>query len=320
MNILFVTSSRIGDAVLSTGLLDHLIATYPDARITLACGPAAAPLFEATPNVVRVITLVKRRWGGHWLMLWRKVGTTVWDLVVDLRASVLAWLVPARARRVHRPSKDQIHKVRLLAEVLGLDEPPAPRIWTAERHRAGARELVPDDGAVLAVGPTANWGGKQWPAERFAEVIERLTAPHAILAGARTAIFGAASERPAALPVIESVPAPRRLDLVGKTDLLTAFACLERCALYIGNDSGLMHLAAAAGVPTLGLFGPSKDRLYAPWGEHTAVVRTARSFEDIVGTPGYDRRRHETHMESLSVDAVEAAAVALWRRSPAAAG
>ena len=314
MNILFVTSNRIGDAVLSTGLLNHLIGTYPDARITLACGPAAAPLFAATPNVERVISVAKRRWGGHWLKLWRNVATTVWDLVVDLRASALVWAVPARARRVLKPSKAEIHQVRRLAGTLALEEPPAPKIWVAGHHRARAAELIPNGGPVLGLGPTANWGGKQWPAERFAEVIARLTAPEAILPDARVAVFGTGDERGAAQPVIDSVPLPRRLDLVGEADLLTAFACLERCALYIGNDSGLMHLAAAAGAPTLGLFGPSKETRYAPWGEHTAVVRTTRSFEDITGAPGYDYRRHDSHMRSLSVDRVEAAAVLLWRR------
>jgi ADP-heptose:LPS heptosyltransferase len=175
--------------------------------------------------------------------------------------------------------------------------------------------LIPADGPVLAVGPTANWGGKQWPAERFAEIIARLTADGAILERARAAVFGAADERPAAAPVIESLPPERRIDLVGEVDLLTAAACLERCALYIGNDSGLMHLAAAAGTPTLGLFGPSKETLYAPWGAHTAVARTALSFDEIVSAPDYDYLSHESHMASLDVETVEQAAVGLWRRS-----
>lgn len=315
MKILFVTSNRIGDAVLSTGLLDHLLATYPDARVTLACGPAAAPLFAATPNLEEIIPLAKQPWAGHWFGLWRRVVTTVWDLVVDLRASALAWLVPARRRRVLRSGKIELHRVRLLASVLGLDEPPAPRVWIAEEHIARARALIPDDGPVLGVGPTANWGGKQWPAERFADVVARLTAPGGILPGARVAVFGAADERPAAAPVIEALPPERRVDLVGRVDLLTACACLGRCALFIGNDSGLMHLAAAAGTPTLGLFGPSKEALYAPWGEHTAVVRTALSFEQIVGAPDYDYLSDESRMTSLGADAVEAAAIALWRRA-----
>ncbi len=68
------------------------------------------------------------------------------------------------------------------------------------------------------------------------------------------------------------------IDLVGKVDLLTAYACLKRARLFVGNDSGLMHLAAAAGAPTLGLFGPSDERLYAPWGPRARVLRGPRDF------------------------------------------
>ena len=71
------------------------------------------------------------------------------------------------------------------------------------------------------------------------------------------------------------------IDLTGDVDLLTAYACLKRARLFIGNDSGTMHLAAAAGVPTLGLFGPSDERLYGPWGRHAASSRGPRSFEQI---------------------------------------
>ena len=76
MKILFITATRIGDAVLTTGLLDHLIKTYPDARVTVAAGPVAAPLFAATPGVERVLPMEKRRYGGHWLALWSEaIGT-----------------------------------------------------------------------------------------------------------------------------------------------------------------------------------------------------------------------------------------------------
>jgi lipopolysaccharide export system permease protein len=63
------------------------------------------------------------------------------------------------------------------------------------------------------------------------------------------------------------------IDLVGKTDPLEAAACLSRATLCIANDSGLMHIAAAMGTPTLGLFGPSFDCEYAPHGPRTAIVR-----------------------------------------------
>ena len=83
--ILFITSTRIGDAVLSSGLLDHLARAHPDAATTVACGPLAAPLFRAAPGVERIVIMKKRKGGGHWIDLWRAAVATRWDLVVDLR-------------------------------------------------------------------------------------------------------------------------------------------------------------------------------------------------------------------------------------------
>ncbi len=85
--------------------------------------------------------------------------------------------------------------------------------------------------------------------------------------------------------------------------------------MFIGNDSGLMHLAAASGVPTLGLFGPTRDWHYRPWGPHTAVVRTRESYDELVHAPDFDHRRTGTLMDGLSVEAVADAADDLWRRS-----
>jgi ADP-heptose:LPS heptosyltransferase len=126
-------------------------------------------------------------------------------------------------------------------------------------------------------------------------------------------VLAAAHERVQAEPLLAAIPERRRIDLVGKLDLLTAAAALRRCALFIGNDTGLMHIAAAAGTPTLGLFGPSPIAQYAPWGCRTAVVRTADPPETMF-PPGFDHRTTDTLMDSLSVDAVEAAARRLWLR------
>src|SRR5690349_22735649 len=100
MHILFVTATRIGDAVLSTGLLAHLIERYPGARLTIAAGPVAAPLFEAVPELRRLVVIEKRRWSLHWATLYAAVAMHRWDLVVDLRGSAIAWLLRAGQRRV----------------------------------------------------------------------------------------------------------------------------------------------------------------------------------------------------------------------------
>jgi len=313
MRILFITATRIGDGVLSTGVLAHLIENHPQARITVAAGPAAAPLFEAAPRLERLVVLRKRPWGLHWLKLWGWCVLRPWSLVVDLRRTGLSYLIPTARRMIPDKNREGVHRVRILAEAMRLTRPPAPRLWTAPRHQDAAAKSIPEGSPVLAVAPVANWRGKTWRAERFAETVERLTAPGGILPDARVAVLSAPDEREAALPVLETVPPARRIDLAGTADLLTGYACLARCALFIGNDSALMHLAAAAGIPTLGLFGPSKDRHYAPWGPHAAVVRTAKSYDELVGGPGYDHKTTGTLMDSLSVDAVVAAAETLWR-------
>ncbi|HZS82843.1 MAG TPA: glycosyltransferase family 9 protein [Stellaceae bacterium] len=318
MRILFVTATRIGDAVLSTGVLGHLLERHPQARVTIAAGPAAAPLFAAVPRLDRVIVVEKRRFARHWLALYGAVAGRAWDLVVDLRGSALAYLLFARARRVAGKNGPAEHRVAQLGRLFGLDPPPAPRLWLAARHERAAAALVPPGGAVLAIGPAANWRGKQWRGERFAELALRLTAPGGLLAGARVAVLAAAHERGQAAPLLAAVPAERLIDLVGRVDLLTAAAVLSRAALFIGNDTGLMHIAAAAGAPTLGLFGPTQAAQYAPWGTRTAVAQTPIPPEALYG-PDFDHRRTGTMMDSLEVAEVEAAAARLWQQIGGAA-
>lgn len=315
MRILFITSTRVGDAILSTGLLDKLISENPNARVTVACGPAAAPLFEAVPNLESIIVLHKMLWSLHWVGMWQQTVGRWWDVVVDLRNTPMSALLGAsktfRLRRSRKPG----HRVEQLAGVLGINgEPPPPHVWISDAARAEAAKLVPEGPPVLAIGPTANWAAKMWRPESFVELIGRLTGPDGILPGARVAVFGRDDERPMALAVIEGIPAERRIDLVGGVDLLTAAACLARSRFYVGNDSGLMHLAAAAGVPTLGLFGPSLEEHYAPWGPLGAVARADKSFDEIF-PPNFDHRRTGTLMDSLGVDAVEKAARILWQRA-----
>lgn len=313
MRILFITYTRIGDAVLSSGLLGHLIERYPQARLTIVCGPAPAPLFKAIPNLERLIVLEKRRFDGHWLALWADTVGNLWDLVVDLRNSLVGRAVLARQRRLLKPSREPLHRVEQLARLFALDPPP-PRLWLDDAARRRAMDLIPEIGPVLALGPTANSRRKEWPAERFAELARRLAGAGGALPGARIAVFGAAGERTGVLPLIEALGGSRLIDLVGTVDLATAAACLERANLYVGNDSGLMHMAAAVGTPTLGLFGPTREDIYAPWGPHTGWVRTERAYQDMIDDPAFPSGRGYSWMQSLGIDQVEAAARDVLRK------
>lgn len=320
MRILFITATRVGDAVLTTGLLSYLVGRFPDAKFTIAAGTAAAPLFEPVPGLERLIVLRKERFGLHWVRLWQQCIGHRWDLVVDLRRSAIGWLLFTKKRRVAPKAHGALHRVELLAATLGLeDAPPAPHIWIDAEHAAAAGEIIPDGGPVLALAPAANWPGKQWHPERFTELVQRLTGPNGILPNARIAVFAAANERAAIGPVLNGLPKDRLIDTVGRIDLPTVAACLKRCAYFVGNDSGLMHLAAACDIPTLGLFGPSREEHYAPWGPQCGWVRTRESYEALISTPGYDHRTTGSVMDGLSVGRAEEAARALWRRLKTAA-
>jgi ADP-heptose:LPS heptosyltransferase len=171
----------------------------------------------------------------------------------------------------------------------------------SDEAREAAAGLILEGLPVLAIGPTANWGGKQWPADRFAALALRSTGAGGLLGGASVAVLGAEPEREMAQPVLDALPAERRIDLIGRS-LPVAAACIERSTLYVGNDSGLMHIAAATGTPTLGLFGPSPETRYGPWGAHCASVRTDEGFKELVLSPDFDHLSQKTLMMGLSVD------------------
>ena len=319
--ILFITATNIGDAVLSSGLIKRLSDEIPNARFTIVAGPAAAPLFSFLPNLDEVIVFAKQKDGSHWFDLWRKVRKRRWGLVVDLRGSAISRLISTKRRAVHRKLVGEpVHKVMEAARVLKIeDEPAAPYIYVSPEVEAYAADLTAGQGPILAMAPAANWVGKTWPLERFSRVAMRLLGSEGPMKGGRLMVLGGASERKVVRGLKDCVPRSRFIDLAGQVDLVTAYACLQRARLFVGTDSGTMHLAAAAGAPTLGLFGPSDERRYAPWGPGARVVRGGHSFEEIMASdPGGNQA--VCHMMDLSVDRVyEAARVLLAETEPKAA-
>jgi ADP-heptose:LPS heptosyltransferase len=267
MRILFITSSRIGDAVISCGILEQLRVAHPGAKITVACGAVAEGVFLRLPGLERLIVFEKERFDLHWLRLWTRLVGRVWDIVVDVRGSGLSLFLWARRRHMLRGGRRPGRRYEQLGAAMGFSPAPLPVAWVSEADTTKAAALL--EGPMIGLGPTANWAGKIWPAERFVALFEALAAR---MPGVRAAVFAGpgAAERAAAAPVLAAIPGA--IDLVGSLSLPEVAACLRRCALFVGNDSGLMHIAAAAGTPTLGLFGRSRADEYAPAGVRTAVA------------------------------------------------
>ncbi len=300
-NLLFITSNRLGDAAISTGVLEVARKRLMTPDVTIACGPLPAPLFAGVPGLKRLIVLDKKKGGLHWPVLWLKTIGTYWDAVVDIRNSAVSYLV--LAKKVYRfpggPSGRQ--KAEQLAGMMG-SLPSFGKIWLTKEAEEKAAVLLPAQGPVLALCPTANWSGKQWPAEKFVEAARRLT-EEGELKGAAIAVFAAPGEEGKTASLAAGLSRTHKVhDLTGKTDPLEAAACLARCNLCLANDSGLMHIAATMGIPTLGLFGPSNDAEYRPFGPRAGFIRGA-SFLGMDKTEDY-----AALMQAIGVDeAVEAA-------------
>lgn len=312
--ILFITATRIGDVVLSSGLIRHLAAANPDASFTIAGGAAPISLFADTPGLDALLPMVKQPNGGHWLNLWRRTRRVRWDQVIDLRGSAIAHLLRARVRHVLDRRGRELHRVVAYAQTLGLQSaPPAPSFFVSPQTQTAADHGLAGAGDILAMAPAANWIGKTWPAERFAALARDLLGADGPLPKGRLLLLGGREDLAAAEVVAAALGQDRVIMALGEPDLLTTYAMLKRVRLFVGNDSGMMHLAAAAGAPTLGLFGPTDDRLYAPWGERCLVVRA----EPFAGFKARDPQLNlpEPHMASLDQATVHAAAMSLLART-----
>ncbi len=309
--VLFVSSNRIGDCVISSGVIREIRRQLPGACITVAAGRPPAPLFRAAPGVDRVIVLDKKPLSGHWFDLWRQVRGTPWDLVIDIRGSALAWTVPARRRVVYtRKWETGLRKVEMVSRLMGAAEPLDPEVFLDARARAEAAAIIDPrlstgagPGPILALAPIAHQPGKSWPADRWGRLVERLRADPRF-DGWRFMPVGGPGDRPPATPALEAA-GERGIDCVGKGDILCSAAAIDRATLFVGNDSGLMHVAAALGRPTLGLFGPTEWWLYGPWGPRT---RTVASNET---------RGQFAPIEDLTVERVFSAVVDLYETWPA---
>jgi heptosyltransferase-2 len=160
---------------------------------------------------------------------------------------------------------------------LGCAELPrgAPAIAARPETRVRADALleaanVPMDATLVGFAPGAAYGhAKRWPPSRVAEVVARLARERDVVC----LLVGASGDRDAAREIESTLPAGVGVvNITGRTDLRMLAGILARCAVFVSNDSGAMHLAAALGVPVAAIFGPTDERVTAPIGEHDILI------------------------------------------------
>lgn len=279
MNILFITSSRLGDAILSTGILKELTQRYPHANITIACGSLPAPIFKDWPQVD--IFILRRRYGiGHWLDLWRHCIGRRWEKVIDLRGTALSYFLWAKKRFIWKGTKGRRLKARQFSDLLGFESAPYPFLYLEPCRLQKAKDFLSlHKDPFLAIAPAANWKGKEWPLPKMMALIQKIRGRTGPLPDAKILVFASPCEEQRLGPLLSAFPENVLLNCIGRFSFLEIYALMQSCDAFVGNDSGLMHLAAASGSPTLGLFGPSPEYWYAPFGPKTAFVRAPESYE-----------------------------------------
>lgn len=299
--ILFIAPPDLGETVLATGALAHVLGAAD--TLTVLAGPEAAALFRAAPTPA--VSIPER---GN--VIWALAATIAgkrFDVALDARGGWLGDLAPATRKIRITPAAVLRHRVEDWRDALGASRALAPVIWLDAPARDAAKH-VGGDGQVLVLAPGGVSEAKRWPTERFAAVARRLaTGP---LAGASVLVVSAAArDGEVARDIVSSLAADgvAARDVGAALDLLGAAALMERATLVIGNDNALTHIAASMGAPTLAIFGPTDERVRAPYGPRVRTLR-GRGLEALSAASALDVGGA---MEDVSIDAVESAAVDL---------
>ena len=258
--------------VMTTPVLETLAARYPGSPIDIVGDARSVDLLRSAPYVRTIFHRDKR--GGlvaQWRLL-RALRAERYALAVDLRTPVIPFLVRAARRLIKQGSRGQAqHAVEehhaILAPLGGSATAPHCRLYLESNAKTAAAGLLAalPGGNWLAVAPGANWAGKRWPASAYRELVDRVAGDFdGVL------VLGGPEDR-AAASVLYGAHTDL-LDFCGRTTLPVAAALLARARAFVGNDSGLGHMAAALGTATLTVFGPGQPERYRPWGPRTRVI------------------------------------------------
>ena len=301
--ILVIKLSAFGDFVLSIAAFQAIRAHHRTAGITLLTTAPFQRMAEASGCFDRVWIDRRPAWWqlGGWLDLRRRLAGGRFERVYDLQRSDRSgsyfrllpspkpeWIgvVPGCSHRYRPPQNAVLHICEREAQQLALAGVPAPGLPDLAFLAADLGDLdLPARFALLVPGGSAHRPGKRWPAERYAAL-----ARHLLERGLVPLLLGAEAERGEIAAIAATAPGTR--DLCGRTSLEAIAALGRQAELAVGNDTGPMHLIAAAGAPALVLYsGESDPAKVAPRGPCVKTLRreelAALSLEDVLAAlPG----------------------------------
>lgn len=302
MRILLIRLRLIGDVVFTTPVIGALRRQYPGARIDYVVEPHASPVVEGNPRLDEVIVATRPEASGrlmHDVALARRLHAGRYDVVIDLhggpRSALLTWATRASRRigysipgrrwmyteqvpraRELRPRHSVVNQWDLLRP-LGFGEPDPetdatemplrPEAVGAVDRRLSEAGIDVARHPLIVVHVSAGNPFRRWPVESFVTLLVRLARADA---SRRIVVMSGPSERDAAGHIGDQARA--QLGATGEAivdrldfDLAEVRALLERARLFIGGDSGPLHIAGTTGVPVVGLYGPTLSARSAPW-------------------------------------------------------
>jgi heptosyltransferase-2 len=291
--ILVVQTAFLGDAVLTTPMFSVLRTAYPSAKIAVLCTPAIRDIFSDNTNIDEILVMDKKGKDRGPAAIWKWAGRLrgQFDVAVlphrSFRSALLVWLagIPKRigfensqgrmfltdAVSFDWKTHDSERNLKLL-ESLGI-HPSRPKIEVPVKKEFDFDQFLKDQGIapgtpLVGMNPGSVWKTKRWIPEHFAKVADELIER----TGCRVILFGAPADAEAVRAVTAAMKR-QALDLCAKTDLKTLTLLISRCSLFVTNDSGPMHLATAAHIPVVAIFGPTTRELgFFPYGEKNTVI------------------------------------------------
>ena len=277
--ILVFSFSFIGDAVLSTSVIQPLRRHFSDAHITFLVGPRAFDLLATDPNIDAVLVYDNRGKHAGWqgrLRLIKTLRLDKFDIVVNLRDSLTARCIGAEHWGMMQGDSNR-HAITRYLEVLqkqGVDITDAhPHLQLTEPERAAAHRFLAEAGwtseqLLIGIHPGGNWEYKLWDAGNYAQLANVLCEEQK----ASILLFAGPNERELQAKVAKIMDVP---PILVKTENLRHLAALiSVCNIYIGNDTGPMHIAAAVDTPVVALFGSTNYHRSGPYGEKHTVVQS----------------------------------------------
>jgi lipopolysaccharide heptosyltransferase II len=288
--ILIIKLRAIGDVLLSTPVAGNIKKHFPDSRIDFLVESFAADVIRGNPWVSNVVTFDRRKDSSIGLL--QRVRKGEYDLVIDLfcnpRSAAITKFSGARYRagfpfRFRRyaynleipPRSNEVHNIDFNLDALrhlGIPiEDSAPFFPVRNEAKQFAREWFETNGIekekIIGLNPGGGWYTKKWGTDHFAVLGDALAQKY----NAAIMIVWGPGEEQDAINIRKKMKQPALIAPL--TNLQELGALLQDCLFVVSNDSGPMHIAAALGVPTLGIFGPTSPRLQGPFGEQSSWVR-----------------------------------------------